>query len=314
MSYVYTNNKLSSITTGSGTIELTWDANGNLLDDESYAYGYDHANRLKTVSGQEVSTSNVYNGLGVRVQETAGGTTTHYVVDLNAGLSQVLSDGTSTYLYGVDRIAQQNTGGMQYFLGDALGSVRQLTDAEGELILARDYEPYGVMLNRGGSGTTSYGFAGEWTDGYIGLVNLRSRMYPPSQGRFISKDLWPGDYSRPMSLNGWNYVEGNPIIFIDPSGHIKEGNEAVIAKNIIEDLHKRYAFDIRIDFKYVTIQVPDQVVNANARIVTWKCVQAWYGGAWDELHQLELVKEAIEDMGTVMGGEAKFKSASQGRP
>jgi hypothetical protein len=47
---------------------------------------------------------------------------------------------------------------------------------------------------------------------------LRDRYYAPSQGRFISKDTWPGDYNRPLSLNGWNYVEADPINGLDPSG------------------------------------------------------------------------------------------------
>lgn len=41
-------------------------------------------------------------------------------------------------------------------------------------------------------------------------------------GRFVSKDAWMGDYSQPLSLNRWNYVEGNPINFSDPNGRIPE--------------------------------------------------------------------------------------------
>jgi hypothetical protein len=63
--------------------------------------------------------------------------TTTYLVDLEGGLSQVLGDGTNSYLYGLDRIAQTNGTDMQYFLGDALASVRQLTDADGAVSLAR---------------------------------------------------------------------------------------------------------------------------------------------------------------------------------
>jgi len=37
-------------------------------------------------------------------------------------------------------------------------------------------------------------------------------------GRFLTRDTWEGDYNRPLSLNRWNYVEGNPINLIDPSG------------------------------------------------------------------------------------------------
>jgi hypothetical protein len=34
----------------------------------------------------------------------------------------------------------------------------------------------------------------------------------------MSRDLWQGDYTRPLSLNGWNYGYANPINFTDPSG------------------------------------------------------------------------------------------------
>jgi hypothetical protein len=50
------------------------------------------------------------------------------------------------------------------------------------------------------------------------LIYLRARYLDTSQGRFISKDTWPGDYNRPLSLNGWNYVEADPINGLDPSG------------------------------------------------------------------------------------------------
>jgi hypothetical protein len=43
-------------------------------------------------------------------------------------------------------------------------------------------------------------------------------MYSPSIGRFLTRDTWQGDYNRPMSLNKWNYVEGNPVNRTDPSG------------------------------------------------------------------------------------------------
>jgi len=46
------------------------------------------------------------------------------------GLIQVLSDGTNTYTYGLGRLSQQSGSTVDYFLGDALGSVRQLTSAE----------------------------------------------------------------------------------------------------------------------------------------------------------------------------------------
>jgi RHS repeat-associated protein len=293
-SYAYdAANRLASV----DGVPYAWDANGNLLDDGSYTYSYDHANRLKTVNGPEVSASYAYNGLGVRVQETAGGTTTHYVVNPNAGLTQVLSDGTNTYLYGVGRIAQESTSGVQYFLADALGSVRQLVDANGSVQMVKSYEPYGEVLLNAGDGATDYGFTGEWTDDYIELVNLRSRLYSPSQGRFISKDTWPGMFSRPLTLNKWLYVSGNPINLIDPSGFIEQG-EAQKADSIANDLRTTYNVLVNMDW--------GQTSNGYGL-----CSIAWNKGAWN-LQELEWVQFALERTATKLGGATnadKFKSA-----
>ena len=98
-----------------------------------YTYTYNRANQLVSVSGAGTTMSYGYNGQGDRVSQTVGITTTAYTLDLAAGLTQVLSDGTDTYLYGVGRIAQYGASGAQYFLGDALGSVRQLADANEEV-------------------------------------------------------------------------------------------------------------------------------------------------------------------------------------
>jgi hypothetical protein len=84
-----------------------------------------------------------------------------------AGLTQVLSDGTDTYLYGNGRIAQYDASGAQYFLGDALGSVRQLVDVGGEVLLAQSYQPYGEVLASAGEEESSYGFTAEMRVSYI---------------------------------------------------------------------------------------------------------------------------------------------------
>jgi hypothetical protein len=41
--------------------------------------------------------------------------------------------------------------------------------------------------------------------------------YGPDTSRFIT-EAWP-DYTRPQSLNGWNYAFANPINMVDPTGH-----------------------------------------------------------------------------------------------
>ncbi len=137
-------------------------------------------------------------------------------------LPQVLSEsapqgyGTNTYLYGLGRIAQQNAGGSEYFLADALGSVRQLVDASGTIAGTQSFDPYGNLLDSS-STLTSYGFAGEWTDG-TDLQYLRARYYSPDQGSFITKDPFSGVLAQPTSLTPYQYAFNNPVLRTDPSG------------------------------------------------------------------------------------------------
>ena len=74
---------------------------------------------------------------GDRLRQTVNSVTTGDTLDLNAGLVQVLSDGSITYLYGNARILQDCGTCKETFLTDALGSVRQLVDASGTVILGR---------------------------------------------------------------------------------------------------------------------------------------------------------------------------------
>jgi YD repeat-containing protein len=95
-------NRLTSV----GTQAYTWDDNGNLLADGVFTYTYDAANRLITATTGVTTTGFAYNGLGDRTHQSIGGVVTTYTLDLEAGLTQVLADGTFTYLYGNGRIAQ----------------------------------------------------------------------------------------------------------------------------------------------------------------------------------------------------------------
>ena len=125
-----------------------------------------------------------------------------------------------------------------YFLGDALGSVRQVVDPQAEILLAQSYSPYGEVLSSVGDYETAFSYtpyfvwgqAGEMTDG-TGLVNLRARYanfapptrsgvgYDPGTGRFISRDTWAGNYNNPITLGKWLYANGNPLMYTDSNGN-----------------------------------------------------------------------------------------------
>jgi RHS repeat-associated protein len=102
-----------------------------------------------------------------------------------------------------------------------VGSVRQIVDANGNVTLAESYEPYGSVLSSNGTASSIFGYSGEQIDTYIKLLFLRARYYSPETARFLSKDVWQGDYIRPQSLNAWAYVEDDPVNATDPSGRFK---------------------------------------------------------------------------------------------
>jgi len=148
-----------------GKITYIWDANGNLLNDGVYTYTYDAADRLITTTQGANTYTFKYNGLGDRLKQTANSAVTTYTLDLNPsagsgqamGLTQVLADGTNTYLCGLSRIGEQQASGFAYHLPDALGSVRQLANAN--VTLAQSYEPFGSVMTTAGSGSSIFGSA-----------------------------------------------------------------------------------------------------------------------------------------------------------
>ena len=213
----YTYDAANQLTHVNG-IALTWDNNGNLLQDQAgYMYTYDAANRLVKVVQLSNVYSYAYNGTGDRLQQTVNGVVVTYTLDLYGGLTQVLEDGSNGYLYGLGRIGEVQPAGWAYHLADGLGSVRQLADASGEVTMAQSYRPYGELMSSSGLGDSAYSYTGEWTD-ETGLVHLRARYYAPASGRFLTRDPWGGSVMRPGTFNGYSYVTNNPIRLVDPQG------------------------------------------------------------------------------------------------
>jgi len=154
------------------------------------------------------STSYTYNGDGVLVSD---GTTT-YAQDLAAPLSQVLSDGTATYVYGHARLRAL---GGPWYVGDALDSVRQTLDDAGAVVGSVQYDPWGTPQD---TLSAPFGFTGELHS--AGQVYLRARWYAPGQGTFISEDPFAGWATRPYSLHAYQYAYSNPVRWTDPSGEV----------------------------------------------------------------------------------------------
>ncbi len=255
-------NRLESV----GGVSYTWDDNGNLLSDGVKSYAFDHANRLVAITEGSGTASFVYNGLGDRVQETINGVTTSFANDLAAGLTQVLEDGTNTYLYGNGRIAQYGASGAAYFLGDALGSVRQMVDETGAVTLTRNYEPYGEETSSLGTGRSNYGYTGEWESSYTNLLYLRARFYNASTGRFLSSDSWKGSTKKPISYNAWLYGYSNPVNYTDRSGlcadqYDKHPYSCIVwPDDTLSEIAQNRGLDMQVLVAWNHIEDPDHIL------------------------------------------------------
>jgi len=136
-------------------------------------------------------------------------------------LTQVLDDGRNTYTYGLGRISQSSIVNQQseiaYFLGDALGSVRQLTNSAGEVTFTKAYDPYGNVTQTSGEGQSAFGYTGEQQSN--DMMYLRARYYNSANGRFLNRDTFAGYLNLSQSQNRYAYAHNNPILYTDPTGH-----------------------------------------------------------------------------------------------
>jgi RHS repeat-associated protein len=207
---------------------ITYDAAGNENAYSSYTLTYDAESRNTAVniSGSPYVTF-AYDGDGQRVKkQIAGGATTYYVYD---ALGQMAMDYSSQ---------APTTTGTSYMFTDMLGSVRTITDQNGNVVENYDYLPFGRMLKSSDNGRSAVGnypsdpdnnlssrtpqkFTGQERDAETGLDNFGARYVSAAQGRFMSPDPlgnFVADASSPQSWNLYSYVNNNPLNYIDPTG------------------------------------------------------------------------------------------------
>ncbi len=194
-----------------GTINLTYDANGNLNSDSTgRQFTWNAQDQLTKVQFPTLSALMDYDPLGRRTTFSKGSSSKTFFY---LGQS-LLSDGSSRFLQGagIDQSLQQETSlGSQSYLQDHLGSTSQLVDSLNGNSKARyDYKSYGKLEGDGNNPQASnpFTYTGREDDG-TGLLYYRVRYYDPELEVFISQDPL-GDAQR--------YVSGNPIHSIDPFG------------------------------------------------------------------------------------------------
>ena len=124
----------------------------------------------------------------------------------------------SYVLDGTDLLSQTRSGATSYYLQDAQGSTRTLTDASGNITDTYAYTAFGETLSHSGASDNPYRYTGQQFDALTGLYSLRARYYDPALGRFLSRDPAEPLLTAPHELNRYVYVADNPLNAADPSG------------------------------------------------------------------------------------------------
>ena len=204
-----------------GPTTYSYDRSGNRVTAGAASFTWNDFARLSRSVVGGTTTDYRTDGDGRRVASVTGGATTPYLWDEASSLEQLVGEATRTYLYAdAALLAESATGSSAYPLGDALGSIRVLTDGSGSATGRVDYDPFGVVTSQTGA-TSRMGFTGAQTDA-TGLVFLRSRISIPRTGAFLSTDPRRPGAAGAVGYNQYTYVGSNPTTLVDPTGELAE--------------------------------------------------------------------------------------------
>ena len=239
-----THNAANELTLRNG-VSFTYDATGNLTEDDLYNYAYDDENRLTAVtrrSNAQLVGQYGYDALSRRVIKIANPagtpTQTRFFYDGDgwrvleeqdaAGLTQ------ATYVYGnylKETLTMDHGGRTYYYHHQALWSPVALTVAGGNAVERYAYDAYGAVTVYDGSGTpvpaNSWGtphspvanthlFTGQELEEETGFFYFGYRYYSPQLGRWISRDL----IEEMGGINLYDYVFNQPIMAVDLYGAV----------------------------------------------------------------------------------------------
>ncbi len=205
-------------------------------------------------------------------------------------LAQQDASRVTQYVYGQgdSPLAGYDGTAWTYLSGrDGINSVRQETDASGNVITVRGFDPYGVPLS--GNGGAPFGYTGEMAD-VTELVFLRARYMQPMLGMFLSRDPWMGYEQQPGTYNGFNYAMGNPVNLSDPSG--------LQAIGILGPAYFARCFDLHTASPVLGVQGDPTTAKQAVEI----CKAAYSNANWDRnLYFFELGQDLPKTAHELMG-------------
>lgn len=224
----YTYNDNNQLTAVKGQT-YTYNKNGDRTKDNRFIYVYnkfDQMEAIKSLSGETVVTY-TYDENGRRVSKTVNGKTTnyHYGQGINV-LFETDNTGKITAEYSYDQmgfpLTMTKDSQTYYYVLDGHKNVISLTDSAGQSVASYTYDAWGNILTKSGAmaDENPYRYAGYRYDNETALYYLMARYYYSQEGVFFSRDPYHGDEKNPSTQNGYIYVNNNPLLYVDPTGHI----------------------------------------------------------------------------------------------
>jgi RHS repeat-associated protein len=176
------------------------------------------------------------------MQETEEpGVTTQYTYHIGK-LSDLIASGSSAelryYIYAgnepvaIDLRQLNGTNTLYYLLSDQEGSVADITNSSGAVVVGESFTAYGNRRNPttwsgAPSSTDLTTIAGITRHGYtfqealgnqMGLNDMVGRVQDAIIGRFLSPDPTLPDPTNPQSYDPFSYTVNNPLTYTDPTG------------------------------------------------------------------------------------------------
>jgi len=274
--FVYdTNNRL---VTYNGSA-VSYDLDGNMLNNGFLSCMYDSANRLLYAGGNAYT----YNAEDVRIKNVQYGVEEKYTYDTVAELSRLLTRTVGTtvtkYVYGLGLISEETNNTVKVYHFDYRGSTVAITDANGNISDTFAYDTYGKITSKVGNSDIIFCYNGR--DGVVtdknGLFYMRARYYSPAMRRFVNADIIAGELSEAITLNRYAYANGNPVSNIDPLGLISR--DVCVDLNLSGGDYNYYNYEEYYNWYVETLlSLYNDVSDNNYSALTskWKTLQ-WPG-------------------------------------
>jgi len=223
------------------SVNLLFDANGNLTDDGARAFGYDAENQLTnvTVTGQWREDF-LYDGLNRRRITRQYGWTgnawaltneTRFVYDGKAVVQERDNNNVAqvSYTRGMDAsgslqgaggigglLARTEATGSTYYHADGNGNITALMDGNQYIVARYLYDPFGRLLGKWGTMADAnvYRFSSKEWDGNAGLYDYLYRSYDPNLQRWLNRD----PIGEQGGINLYGFANNNPVNLMDMDG------------------------------------------------------------------------------------------------